>query len=104
MADRNNDLLAHDADEDEDTEEITEEQETEGASGPLHVDRAVTAFLGGIVVGTAVGLAVGVLVAPAPGRTTRKRLGKRFDVLRGQAEDELDELRRLTRKRLARLR
>ncbi|BAZ46607.1 hypothetical protein NIES4102_36430 [Chondrocystis sp. NIES-4102] len=44
-------------------------------------------FIGGLMLGSAIGTAVGLLIAPRPGRETRKVLRKSADALPEIAED-----------------
>lgn len=61
-------------------------------------------FIGGLVVGLALGAAIGVLFAPASGAVTRRRLRRRAEDLREQAEDSLDEVGTRARRAAARFR
>lgn len=64
----------------------------------------IASFATGILVGAMVGLAVGVLFAPASGHVTRRRLRRRFDRLRDEAEDRVGEFGRRARRRLEQIR
>lgn len=48
--------------------------------------------LGSFVFGVVVGALAGVLLAPARGEVTRRRLGRRVDELRDLAEEKIEEL------------
>ena len=61
-------------------------------------------FLGGLVLGAAIGVAAGMLFAPASGSVTRRRLRRRVDDLRERAEEELEDLGREARERIAKVR
>lgn len=61
-------------------------------------------FIGGLVVGLALGAAIGVLFAPASGAVTRRRLRRKAEDLREQAEDSLDEVGTRARRAAARFR
>ena len=47
----------------------------------------VSAFIGGIAIGSAVGTAIGLLIAPRTGKETRKVIKKSADALPELAED-----------------
>ncbi|AFZ42877.1 hypothetical protein PCC7418_0654 [Halothece sp. PCC 7418] len=49
--------------------------------------RGISAFIGGIALGSAVGAVVGLLVAPRSGRETRQTLKKSAEALPEMAED-----------------
>jgi gas vesicle protein len=49
--------------------------------------RGISAFIGGIALGSAVGAVVGLLVAPGSGRETRQTLKKSAQALPEMAED-----------------
>jgi len=66
---------------------------------------SIQKILIGALSGLVAGVAIGILVAPAEGRETRKRISetaeslkKKFKQLRGMTADELDELREIFEK------
>lgn len=61
-------------------------------------------FVGGLVFGLAIGAAVGMLFAPASGDVTRRRLRRKAEDLRDRAEDELEDLERQARRKVAKIR
>ena len=68
---------------DEALEEQDEDEEDDGGwdAGP---------FLAGLVVGAAVGAGLALLFAPAPGRTTRRRIQRRVGELEREVGDRLE--------------
>jgi gas vesicle protein len=54
---------------------------------------AVTGLLLGIVIGAAAGAALGLLLAPATGEETRRRLGETAKKLGGEGKRRFDDLR-----------
>ncbi len=50
-------------------------------------DNKSSAFLGGVLLGTAIGTVTGLLLAPRPGRETRQFLRKSADALPEMVED-----------------
>ncbi|HEX9895234.1 MAG TPA: YtxH domain-containing protein [Gemmatimonadales bacterium] len=69
-------------------------------------DRAGSAgsFVAGVLIGALAGVAVGMLYAPASGQSTRRRLRRKFDRLRDEAGDRVDEFGRRARRKLAEMR
>jgi gas vesicle protein len=52
----------------------------------------------GLVVGAAVGAGVALLFAPAPGRTTRRRIRRRIANLEAEAVDRTEEAGKVVRR------
>lgn len=50
-------------------------------------------MLGGIIVGAALGAGLALLLAPASGRKTRKRIGRRLGEMRHMADERIDGTR-----------
>jgi hypothetical protein len=71
--------------------------ETEGAAGML-------GFVGGLVLGALIGAGIALLVAPERGRTLRQRLARRIRSAGHEIRDDLDNLRDVAARRLARRR
>jgi gas vesicle protein len=80
---------------DEDVEFVTEDGQGGWSAGT---------FLGGLVLGAAIGVAAGMLFAPASGSTTRRKLRRRVADLRERAEEEIEDLSREARDRIAKVR
>ncbi|TFG88574.1 MAG: YtxH domain-containing protein [Gemmatimonadales bacterium] len=55
-------------------------------------------FLAGLVVGAAVGAGLALLFAPAPGRTTRRRIRRRVGELERQVGDRIEEAGKVVRR------
>ena len=55
-------------------------------------------FVAGLVVGAAVGAGLALLFAPAPGRTTRRRLRRRIANLEEAAADRIEEAGKVVRR------
>jgi len=84
-------------DEDEtDEEEELEEAEASGGSG------RIGGFAIGLTLGVLVGAGVALLLAPASGNVTRRRLKRKLDHAREVASDGIDELRRRAKRELRR--
>lgn len=58
----------------------------------------------GLFVGALVGAAVALLFAPAPGQETRRRLKRRFDTVKDELGDRVDEADQYVRRQLRRRR
>ena len=93
--DDEDDLDEDAADEDED-EELEETDAESGGSGRLG------GFAIGLTLGALVGAGVALLLAPASGNVTRRRLKRKLDHARELASDGIDELRRKARRELRR--
>ena len=55
-------------------------------------DAQVLNFVSGLVLGAVIGAGIALLMAPEPGRKTRRRIQKGAEVLGTQATDHWDEL------------
>ena len=55
-------------------------------------DAQVLNFVSGLVLGAVIGAGIALLMAPEPGRKTRRRIQKGAEVLGTQATDRWDEL------------
>jgi hypothetical protein len=82
--------------EDEDEEQEDAEDEEAGGSGRLG------GFAIGLTLGVLVGAGVALLLAPASGNVTRRRLRRKLDHARELASDGIDELRKRARRELRR--
>lgn len=78
-------------DEDEDFEE-------EEAATPRGLGAG--SFAAGLAIGALVGATVALLLAPAPGRVTRKKLKRHLDDAKELAEDGIDELSRKAKREI----
>src|ERR1700749_2612734 len=78
---------------DEAMDKDQDERETNDARvGPLG------GFAAGILFGAVLGIGIGLLLAPERGKTTRRRLRKRLEHLREDAEEGLERAGKRTRK------
>ncbi len=82
-------------DDDEDDDEMDDQDENTGRSG-------VAGFAVGIAIGALVGAAAALLLAPASGRITRRRLRTGVEEVKDRAQDEWDHLSRKARRELKR--
>ena len=55
-------------------------------------------FVAGLVVGAAVGAGLALLFAPAPGRTTRRRIRRRIATLEAEAVDRMEDAGKVVRR------
>lgn len=58
-------------------------------------------FLAGLVVGAAVGAGLALLFAPAPGRTTRRRVRRKVEALERDVSERLEGAAKVARKELS---
>lgn len=91
--DDDDELDEAEADEEEELEEVEDES---GGSG------RIGGFAIGLTLGVLVGAGVALLLAPASGDVTRRRLRRKLDHARELASDGIDELRRRARRELRR--
>ena len=83
-------------DETELDEELDEFEDSEDEDGEDGWDAGP--FVAGLVVGAAVGAGLALLFAPAPGRTTRRRLRRRIANLEEAAADRIEEAGKVVRR------
>lgn len=57
-------------------------------------------FAAGLAIGALVGATVALLLAPAPGRVTRKKLKRQLEDAKELAEDGIDELSRKAKREI----
>ena len=79
-------------DQDDDDEDIEEEEDAGGFGAG--------SFAAGLAIGALVGATVALLLAPAPGRVTRKKLKRHLEDAREFAEEGIDELGRKAKREI----
>ena len=90
------------AKDDEETENENLEEEEDEVAVPG--GRSARSFAMGVVTGALVGAAVALLLAPAPGRVTRRRLRRRLQDARDRAEGGWERLGKRAKREIDRVR
>jgi gas vesicle protein len=80
-------------DQDDDEDEFEEEEAAPRGFG-------AGSFAAGLAIGALVGATVALLLAPAPGRVTRKKLKRHLEDAREFAEEGIDELGRKAKREI----
>jgi hypothetical protein len=76
----------------EDDEEQFEEEELDELED-IGTARGVVGFIGGLMLGALIGAGVALLLAPDRGYVTRRRIRTRFEDVRDDAKDQIDDWR-----------
>jgi gas vesicle protein len=85
--------MRRDQDDDDEDEDIEEEEAAPSGLG-------AGSFAAGLAIGALVGATVALLLAPAPGRVTRKKLKRHLEDARELAEEGIDELGRKAKREI----
>jgi hypothetical protein len=76
----------------EDDEEQFEEEELEELED-VGTARGVVGFIGGLMLGALIGAGVALMLAPERGYVTRRRIRTRFEDVRDDAKDQIEDWR-----------